>query len=620
MLKYRNLKKTAAALLTACLISTTICSCGGTAGATDTESTGTSDVEKADIPYTEKEIPVFREKLTDEKVPLRFYEDQPNVPYMGIAAYYTMMIPNAEMTVERYEDGSYFLYHENGNAVIDINEETMSSDNISDFTNLMPLMQEGMPNVSLDGAPYLRFSSMSCDPKRANVTYEFADYSIDLHGGETDVFFPLATLSDMFADQAYHYSSYNGVNLYINSDNSMPEADKRDEHYYDSIAVSERPADMAAFAYHELCFAIDHFYGCPGIGYLERKGDLQKAGLDKALESLGKPGTYTRELLCSTDMADYITGLVRLGMLVGDDGGHTDLIPKTEYEELNPSLAEEMKARSDENQKGKTFFGDITELKDLEPKSGLEEDAAAMKAFREKLYGRDNTYYTAGDTAVCVLNSFDWIDYEGWKTYFAGGGELPKHDSFAIVVDAMNKAKADPAVRHFVLDLTENRGGSNDVLMGIMGLWLNKSEYTVENAVEGQKRTIRYAVDRDLNGTFDTKDADVSYNMDYAVLTSMNSYSCANLCAELMKENNIPVFGHRTAGGSCSIQKFASADGFLFNMSSALERLVDSDGSTVEGVEPDFVLSPIAEDGTVDYSEMYDFEKIGDMMEKWHQK
>ena len=115
-----------------------------------------------------------------------------------------MMIPNAEMTVERYEDGSYFLYHENGNAVIDINEETMSSDNISDFTNLMPLMQEGMPNVSLDGAPYLRFSSMSCDPKRANVTYEFADYSIDLHGGETDVFFPLATLSDMFADQAYH--------------------------------------------------------------------------------------------------------------------------------------------------------------------------------------------------------------------------------------------------------------------------------------------------------------------------------------------------------------------------------------------------------------------------------
>jgi hypothetical protein len=87
-----------------------------------------------------------------------------------------------------------------------------------------------------------------------------------------------------------------------------------------------------------------------------------------------------------------------------------------------------------------------------------------------------------------------------------------------------------------------------------------------------------------------------------------------------MKENNIPVFGHRTAGGSCSIQKFASADGFLFNMSSALERLVDSDGSVVEGVEPDFVLSPIAEDGTVDYSEMYDFEKIGDMMEKWHQK
>ena len=64
-----------------------------------------------------------------------------------------------------------------------------------------------------------------------------------------------------------------------------------------------------------------------------------------------------------------------------------------------------------------------------------------------------------------------------------------------------------------------------------------------------------------------------------------------------MKENGIPVFGHRTAGGSCSILKFASPEGFLYSMSSAQQRLVDPDGKVAEGVDPDFVLSPIAEGG-----------------------
>ena len=54
-------------------------------------------------------------------------------------------------------------------------------------------------------------------------------------------------------------------------------------------------------------------------------------------------------------------------------------------------------------------------------------------------------------------------------------------------------------------------------------------------------------------------------------------------------------------------------------MSSAQQRLIDPDGKVAEGVDPDFVLSPIAEDGSVDYSEMYDFVKIGDRMEAWYQ-
>ena len=599
-----NIKRTTAIMLAACFISTAMCAIAVEA--------------HTDIAYTEKEVSVFREELTDETAELRFYEDQPNVPYMGICAYFTMMVPDEKMTVEKQEEGIYYLANITGSAAIDVNADTLTSDDIMDFTNQMMQVQEGMPNVYLDGAPYLRFLEASYDPEKTEVTYDFADYSIDLRGDEEDVYFPLATLSNMFADLAYHYSSYNGVNIYINSDNLMPAADKRDEHYYDSIAVSKRPADAAEFSYHELCFAIDHFYGCPGLGYLDRKADLQNVGLDQALESLGKVGTYTRQLLCSTDMADYITGLYRVGMLIGEDGGHTNIAPKVEFEELNPALSEELEARSDESQKGMTYYGDMMGLEDFEQDPGPGEDVEAMEEFREKLYGKDNTYYTVGDTAVCVLNSFGWIDYEGWEAYYAGG-ELPKQDTFAIVYDAMNQAQADPGIRHFVLDLTGNGGGSCDTLMGIMSLWMNKSEMTTESILEGQMQTYKYEVDRDLNGTIDAADADVHYDLDYAVLTGRDSFSCANYCAEFMKENGIPIFGHRTAGGSCSILKFASPEGFLYSMSSAQQRLVDPDGNVVEGVDPDFVLSPIEEGGTVDYTEMYDFEKIGDMMEEWYE-
>ena len=282
------------------------------------------------------------------------------------------------------------------------------------------LMQEGMPNVYLDGAPYLRFLKTSYEPETAEVTFEFSNYSIDLYGDETDVYFPLATLSDMFADLAYHYSSYNGVNLYINSDNRMPAADQRDEHYYDSIAVSERPADAAEFTYRELCFAIDHFYGCPGLSYLERKADLQKAGLDQALENLGEVGTFTRELLCSTDMADYITGLMRLGLLFGDYGGHTEIAPYTQFEEIDPALMEELERRDDPEQKALTYYGDMQDLEDLELRSSINEDVDAMEDFREALYGKDGTYFSAGDTAACRLDSFNWIDMRAGRNTMQG--------------------------------------------------------------------------------------------------------------------------------------------------------------------------------------------------------
>lgn len=109
---------------------------------------------------------------------------------MGISAYYSMMVPGAKLKVAVKEDGTSSLASETGNAVADVQAETLSSDNIADFTNLMVQKQENMPNVYLDGAPFIRFTEAVSDPEVAPVTFAFADYKIDLRGDEEDVYFP----------------------------------------------------------------------------------------------------------------------------------------------------------------------------------------------------------------------------------------------------------------------------------------------------------------------------------------------------------------------------------------------------------------------------------------------
>ena len=578
----------------------------------------TSDPANSGEPdFIVKETPVFRATLTDETVSLRFYEDQPNVPYMGISSYYAMMAPGTKMQVENKGDGIYLLTNETGSAIADVQKDTLSSDNIADFTDLMILVQEGMPNVYLDGAPYIRYEEAIYEPESVPVNFVFYDYHIDLHGDKEDVYFPLATLSDMFADLGYHYSSYNGVNIYVNDDTRLPKAPERDEHYYDSILTMGRPADLAAFSYWEACFAIDHFFGYTGLGYLERKADLSNAGLDKALESIGEAGTNTKRLLQSSDMAEYFAGRLRLHMLISD-GAHTGLGIGSSDIENNTELVEKWKKMNDPELDGMKYFGDIMLLEDLEVQHPGE-DIMAMSDLRDGLYGEGASYYSSGTTAVCILDSFD-INYEGWEAYLTGEGELPSDDSFALVVDALNKAQADPDIRNFVLDLTFNGGGSVDVLMGIFSLWLDQSEYTCDNVREKQQRTIRYEIDRNLDGRIDEADADIKYDLQFAVLTSGVSFSCSNYCASLAEDNGIPVLGHRTAGGACSIVRYATPEGFIVQMSSDLCRLINRNGDVAEGVDPDIELSPIGENGSVDYTEMYDFEKIGKLMDEWYQR
>ena len=104
------------------------------------EQQGRPEAQEGDsIAYTEKEAPIFKEADTGKTVGLRFYEDQPNVAYINIADYYHLFFPDKEMTIQ--ESGTdadvYTVVNATGSATVDTAEETISSEDMAAFTNVM---------------------------------------------------------------------------------------------------------------------------------------------------------------------------------------------------------------------------------------------------------------------------------------------------------------------------------------------------------------------------------------------------------------------------------------------------------------------------------------------------
>ena len=166
-----------------------------------------------------------------------------------------------------------------------------------------------------------------------------------------------------------------------------------------------------------------------------------------------------------------------------------------------------------------------------------------------------------------------------------------------IFLDSLRKATADPEVKNLIIDITANGGGSADIVMAMTSLVLDKSYISQDNALTGQRAIVQYEVDRNFDGVFNEADKDVRYDLNFAVLTSGNSFSCGNLFPSILKDNDVPVMGITSGGGACAIQAMCTADGFCFQISSFRARLNSLYGQNIDsGITPDI---PISTEGTV---------------------
>ena len=579
--------------------------------------------------YTERVVPVVTKIAPDSQVTLRFYDDMPNVAYISAADFQSIVLPGSVMKVTHTGAGEYTLTNADATAKVNVNSDVFTSDGFEAFTNQMGLLQPGMANVYYDGMPFVRFKKVSYFPAKATTTLDFGAYGIDIRSdGKGTVYFPFATLADMYTDLYYHHAGFNGEKVVANLSVNEVDLSKIDPDYNAPIIAREtRPADLAEFTYKELCFAMDHFYGYPGR--IKYNDALKTKGLDKTLEEDIECGPAIKKLLLSENLPDYMLGMTGLTGVYFD--GHTAMDITSSLGEAvdHPELAQKFQATVAANQ-------DVVMLvmSAIQMMRSMIADQEAVSLLRPKSYGEGVTYVKKGDTAVCIFDSFNSRNEKAWKDYYAGNGPMPtvdntENDDMIIFLDALNKAAADPEVKNLIIDISKNGGGSADIVMAMTALIMGKSYISQDNSLTGQRAIVEYEVDRNFNRVFDAADEDVHYDLNFAVLTSGTSFSCGNLFPSILKDNGVPVMGATSGGGACAIQAMCTADGFAFQISSFRARLNSLEGENLDpGVTPDI---PIPVDGTVevkvgedqtltvkDFSKFFDVDYLSALLKEYN--
>ena len=563
--------------------------------------------------YVERLVPVVDPNGESQgTVTLRFYNDMPNVAYVSISNFQRIMYPGTTVQVTKTADNQYALTSPCGTATVDVAKDVFESDDYEAFTNLMGQVQAGMPNTIYDALPIIRWKSLEKTPQQVHVALDYGKFGIDLRADDTNVYFPFATIADLYVDTYMHLASFNGQTVMVAPNGAYSLSNGYPQDFIAPILQETRTADMADFAYKNLCFTLTNFFGYPGRTLLENKG-LKEKGLDQALLDYGQAGQMTRELLKSQNMYEYIAGTSALGYLLFD-GGHT-YTDITVISRIDPKSTFWSEMNAVNTAKQTEFVTNFPEFADVE--QGFVDNyllGILLKKKRTEKMGEGVKYYKEGETAYCWFNSF-LCDDSGWRKFYKGEGPKPTvadypNDWLIALTDALEKAENDPEVKNFVLDISTNGGGSSDVVLFITSIFCNKADIYYENTLTGQKMKSTFDVDRNLDGKFDEKDAEVKYHLNFALLVSPVSFSCGNILPALLKDYGIPLLGQRSGGGSCAVLYNPSADGFGYRYSTHRTRLADTKGENIDaGIVPTYEL---------DNDDYFNIQKVAQLVEGYY--
>ena len=513
------------------------------------------------------------------------------------------------MTVDR--NGSRYTYHDvtfGSEAVADAQNDTLTSADMANFL-ATPVFKQA-EGVVLGGPDQIvKIEQTVYDKAASAVTFSLGAYDIDLREENGVLYYPFATVSDLFSNPDVLTAYYADDKIYFEAmyqEINGGEARSENKDYLPWILEEERSADVIAFTYRELCFSVENFYGYP-CTHSEFADAVREKGLDAAITAFDP---HLKELLLSAKPAEYIAGLYRLFTVRLSDAGHTGA-------DLNSIFT------------NAAYTAVVLPIFQQEGLYGQEEGVYVDKN-RRMLQIHDTLseqrletlgtggYYTQGDTAVISFDSF-MVDYEAWGRYFSGTDDLLPDDTIGFVYRCVERADKDPAIRNVVFDLSTNGGGDTTALNAIVGLIRGTFHIHFDTVMGQQSIDQTIVTDRNFDGTIDDRDQAVRYdNLRFAVLSSGYTFSCANMMTALMKEGGFPVLGEQSGGGVCAVLVKATADGLPYRLSAYVRFATDTTNYPDDGIPADHSLVPTNAAGEKDYSGYYDIAAMSQAIERFY--
>lgn len=571
--------------------------------------------------YEERSVKVVREGSEDGELPLRFYEDTPNIPYIGIGVY-SQYVSGQPITVRENGDGTCALVNWNGEEIsCDADAGVITVPDWGRFFDLPLPLEDKALGWKDTATRFARITDVVYEGEPTPVILDFYNYGISIYADQDDVYLPVSTLTNIMTDIATNYMAFNGEKLFVQR---LDLEGKPIKGFYDSKAYvdmingQERPADVVKQCYADLCFSFDHLYGFPGRSAFEDA--LAEKGLDQALTDLGEEGAAIKAGLLSSDLTEYVLSNNKLFAHCLFEG-HTTYFGTTSLSYIQDDSIDKMYTL----QLSAKAIEDMTSC----PMMMSQIMSIAIPIQRSLDWGGEK-YREYGNTAILRLDSF-MPDEEAWSKYYSGEGDFPE-DDLGNVISGLRKASENPEIENVIIDLTGNGGGSPDVMMAILAVTTGQTQLYGLHKLTGQRITFTFEADANFDGVYDEKDKEIKYDFNYGVLTSRHAFSCGNLFPVIAQEGGAVLIGERTGGGSCCVQIGTDIQGFSYMMSSGQWQLTDSNFHDVEaGCNVDVPIeTPSIIDGRImemligldedlaDHKNYYDDALLDQIMNDWY--
>ena len=626
------------------LIPLLLASCSKNA-TSSTSSFSSSSSEEPQVEYTSKTIKAkYLHSEYNTTTDIRFYEGS-HIPYISLKEFHQLLYRGRTYQEGRdkfliTKDNNQYTIEVDGGytATFDIKENTLTSSNLWGFKNTNLFGVGDLMNVSYDGLPFTRVKSVSSNKEPDTTIIDFHKYDMKIYGDETSIYVPITFATDLFSNENILAGAYNNQDLYFfnYTENENISSFKGD--YYEPIFANAIPEDYAIYAYNELCLDYDYFLGRPGRSALERYYDLSN-GLDEALQS--RPlGQTIRSYLRSNSLAEFLAGSTILGYL-RQDGGHsaynplnTTYIDSTNHLVKPEWLTDEIESRANtliniEYSKGYEELLNIDEV--------FSHHYEVYRARHEQL-GKPysaikgtETYTKDGDIAYIHIDGFmgeinlqdEWRDYYEGKTEnipFGNG----KGGAVGAIHYGLTEASNDPEIKHIVIDLAANTGGSTDEMLFMICLLTGQNKFYCHNTLSNIYQTVEYEFDLNFDRIFDEHDAEVDLvqGKDVTVLTTRNGFSCGGISPIYLHEEGLFTIGENCGGGSCSIYIQFDAYGNM-NRSSCPNNIVTKNGVSIDiarNTSCDHTIDfPYNQLTGYDYSELYNTATLRTLIEAHYQ-